>query len=81
MPRFVSADQLAYDRQQAAILQAQEDAKREHFRRMADPMAPILARLEQLQDDHPAGRAVSASAVPLPPGLERLGLRPCHPRR
>jgi len=62
MPRFVSADQLAYDRQQAAILQAHEDAKREHFRRMADPMASILARLEQLETEVAALRGRVAAA-------------------
>jgi hypothetical protein len=49
MARFANPEQLAYDRQQAAELQALEDAKAEHFRRMADPMAPILARLESLE--------------------------------
>jgi|694.fasta_scaffold09475_13 hypothetical protein len=51
MPLYANPEQLAYDRQQAAILQAHEDAKAEHFRRMADPMAPILARLEQLETE------------------------------
>ncbi len=35
----------------------------------------------QAGGDHPAGRTVPAPAVPLPPGMERLGLRPGDPWR
>lgn len=49
MPRFANPEQLAYERQQAAQLQALEDAKAEHFRRMADPLGAIRARVEQLE--------------------------------
>jgi len=62
MPLYANPEQLAYDRQQAAILQANEDAKAEHFRRMADPMAPILARLEQLETEVAALRSRVAAA-------------------
>lgn len=59
---FSTPEQLAYERQQAAELQALEDAKAEHFRRMADPMAPILARLEQLETEMAALRGRVAAA-------------------
>jgi uncharacterized protein YceH (UPF0502 family) len=62
MPHFVSADQLAYDAQQRAELEALEASKAEHFRRMADPMAPILARLGQLETEVAALRNRLAAA-------------------
>ena len=49
MPIYPTPEQMAYDAQQAAQLRAHEDAKAEHFRRMADPLRPILARLESLE--------------------------------
>jgi hypothetical protein len=49
MPRFANPEQLAYERQQRAELEALEATRAEHFRRMADPLAPILARLQSLE--------------------------------
>jgi chromosome segregation ATPase len=62
MRLYATPEELAYDRQQAAQLQAHEDAKAEHFRRLADPMASILARLEQLETEMEALRNRLAAA-------------------
>jgi hypothetical protein len=55
-------EQLAYDRQQAAKLQAHEDAKDEHFRRLSNPLVRIVARLEQLETEVAALRGQVAAA-------------------
>jgi hypothetical protein len=53
---FTTPEQLAYEAQQRAELDAVEAAKAEHFRRMADPMAPVLAKLEHLETEMAALR-------------------------
>jgi predicted nucleic acid-binding Zn-ribbon protein len=62
MPRFANPEQQAYERRQAAELQALEDQKAEHFRRMANPLSGILARLEQLETEVSALRLRLAAA-------------------
>ena len=62
MPRFANPEQLAYDAQQAAILQAHEDAKDAHFRRLNNPLIGIVARLEQLETEVSALRSRLAVA-------------------
>ena len=62
MPRFANPEQLAYDAQQAAILQAHEDAKDAHFRRLSNPLIGIVARLEQLETEVSALRSRLAVA-------------------
>jgi septal ring factor EnvC (AmiA/AmiB activator) len=42
----------AREKQQAAELAELERAKDEHFARMADPLSPIRARLDQLEADN-----------------------------
>ena len=62
MPRYPTPEQLAYDAQQAAILQAHEDAKDAHFRRRSNPLIGIVARLEQLETEVSALRSRLAVA-------------------
>jgi hypothetical protein len=62
MPRYPTPEQLAYDAQQAAILQAHEDAKDAHFRRLSNPLIGIVARLEQLETEVSALRSRLAVA-------------------
>ena len=62
MPRYPTPEQLAYDAQQAAILQAHEDAKDAHFRRLSNPLIGIVARLEQLETEVSALRSRLAAA-------------------
>ena len=62
MPRFANPEQLAYERQQRAELEALEATRAEHDRRMADPLAPILARLESLEAEVSALRNRVAAA-------------------
>jgi hypothetical protein len=51
MPAYPTPEQMAYEAQQAAQLQAHEDAKDEHFRRLNNPLVGIVARLEQLETE------------------------------
>jgi hypothetical protein len=62
MPRYPTPEQLAYDAQQAAILQAHEDAKDAHFRRLSNHLIGIVARLEQLETEVSALRSRLAVA-------------------
>jgi uncharacterized protein YceH (UPF0502 family) len=59
---FTTPEQLAYEAQQAAQLQAHEDAKDAHFRRISNPLVGIVARLEQLETEVAALRGRVAAA-------------------
>jgi hypothetical protein len=59
---FTTPEQMAYEAQQAAKLQAHEDAKAEHFRRLNNPLVGIVARLEQLETEVAALRSRVAAA-------------------
>jgi hypothetical protein len=59
---FTTAEQMAYEAQQRAKLQAHEDAKDEHFRRLNNPLVGIVARLEQLETEVAALRGRVAAA-------------------
>jgi hypothetical protein len=59
---FTTPEQMAYEAQQAAKLQAHEDAKAEHFRRLNNPLVGIVARLEQLETEVAALRGRVAAA-------------------
>ena len=59
---FTTPEQMAYEAQQAAKLQAHEDAKAEHFRRLNNPLVGIVARLEQLETEMEALRNRLAAA-------------------
>jgi uncharacterized protein YceH (UPF0502 family) len=62
MRAYPTPEQMAYEAQQAAQLQAHEDAKDEHFRRLRDPLVGIVARLEQLETEVAALRRRVAAA-------------------
>jgi hypothetical protein len=51
MPAYPTPEQMAYEAKQAAQLQAHENAKDEHFRRLSNPLVGIVARLEQLETE------------------------------
>jgi|688.fasta_scaffold10867_19 uncharacterized protein YceH (UPF0502 family) len=59
---FTTPEQMAYEAQQAAQLQAHEDAKDAHFRRISNPLVGIVARLEQLETEVAALRGRVAAA-------------------
>jgi hypothetical protein len=52
MPRFTTPEQLAHDQQQAQEVAELERRRDEHFARMADPLSPIRARLDQLEAEN-----------------------------
>jgi hypothetical protein len=62
MPIYPTPEQMAYEAQQAAKLQAHEDAKDAHFRRLSNPLVGIVARLEQLETEMAALRGRLAAA-------------------
>jgi len=62
MPLHPTPEQMAYEPQQRAKLQAHEDAKDEHFRRLNNPLVGIVARLEQLETEMEALRNRLAAA-------------------
>ena len=59
---FTTPEQMAYEAQQLAKLQAHEDAKDAHFRRLNNPLVGIVARLEQLETEVAALRGRVAAA-------------------
>jgi hypothetical protein len=62
MRAYPTPEQVAYEAQQRALLQAHEDAKDEHFRRLSNPLVGIVARLEQLETEVAALRGRVAAA-------------------
>jgi hypothetical protein len=59
---FTTPEQLAYEAQQRAKLQAHEDAKAEYLRRLNNPLVGIVARMEQLETEMEALRNRLAAA-------------------